>query len=224
LLLALFLKPLIFPSAFFLIIFLYFLYSRFLFSPRGKNIQKKIQAQLLETIQWDGKGKALDIGCGSGALTIMLAKKFPLSHITGVDNWGTVWEYSKKKSEENARIEGVSERVVFQKASATSLPFDDHSFNAVVSNLTFHEVHDCKDKRRLLQEALRIIPKGGFFTFQDLFLWKAVYGDINELIDTIKSWGIEKVEFINTSNLPFIPKLLKLPFMVGTIGIIFGKK
>ncbi len=39
-----------------------------------------------------------------------------------------------------------------------------------------------------------------------------------------RSWGIEEVEFVDTSKSEFIPKLLKLPFMVGRIGILHGKK
>lgn len=183
-----------------------------------------IQSLLVNHFEWDGGGKLLDIGCGSAAVTIMIAKKYPDAHVTGVDYWGGAWEYSKGVCEENTEIEGVGNRVTFQKASASSLPFDDETFDAVISNLTFHEVGDTKDKRLLIKEAVRVLRKGGSFAFQDLFLWKRVYGEVNDLLDTIKSWGVESVEFINTSESQFIPKALKLPFMVGTIGILRGRK
>ena len=57
-----------------------------------------------------------------------------------------------------------------------------------------------------------------------LFLLRPVYGDIDALVATIKSWGVAEVEFVETRNAPFIPAALKLPFMVGRIGIIKGKK
>jgi hypothetical protein len=69
-----------------------------------------------------------------------------------------------------------------------------------------------------------VVKKGGKFAFQDLFLWKQIYGEPDELIETIQSWGIKKVEFINTSKSAFIPVALKLPFMVGTIAMIIGEK
>ncbi len=116
------------------------------------------------------------------------------------------------------------DRVAFEKASASKLPFEDEVFDAVVSNLTFHEVRYVKDKRELVREALRVLKKGGSFAFQDLFLVKKLYGRPDELVRTIKSWGISEVEFVDTHNEPFIPRALKLPFMVGTIGIIKGKK
>ncbi len=104
------------------------------------------------------------------------------------------------------------------------LPFEDEYFDAAVSNLVFHEISGAKDKRELIREALRVVKKGGKFAFQDLFLLKQVYGDVDELVATIKSWGITKVEFIETRNAPFIPAALKLPFMVGKIGVIKGGK
>jgi SAM-dependent methyltransferase len=208
----------------FLLCFAYFAYARWCFSPEGKNIQAKIQSLLVDHFEWVGTGKVLDIGCGSGAVTIMVAKKYPDAHVTGIDYWGGAWEYSKGVCERNAQIEGVSDRVTFQKASASSLPFDDESFDAVISNLTFHEVADTEDKGLLIKEALRVLKKGGVFSFQDLFLWKRVYGEVEDLLDRVRSWGVESVELINTSQSQFIPKALKLPFMAGTIGILRGRK
>jgi ubiquinone/menaquinone biosynthesis C-methylase UbiE len=114
--------------------------------------------------------------------------------------------------------------VSFQKASASALPFVEGYFDAVVSNLVFHEVSDSKDKRELIREALRVVKKGGKFAFQDLFLVKRTYGDVDDLIEIIQSWGIRRVEIVETRKTSFIPLVLKLPFMVGTMGILTGEK
>ena len=58
-------------------------------------------------MNWDGKGKILDIGTGSGSLIIKLAKTFPKSFLTGIDYWGGNWEYSKAQCQQNAEIEGA---------------------------------------------------------------------------------------------------------------------
>ncbi len=222
--LSLLLPWLIIFAVLFFLCFIYFGYARYKFSPNGGNIQALVQGQLLDSVEWKGIGKVIDIGCGSGALTIGIAKRFPELHITGVDNWSGGWEYSKGICEQNSLIEKVSDRVDFQKASASSLPFEDETFHIAVSNLTFHEVGDIRDKRLLIKEALRVIRKGGSFVFQDLFLWKALYGEMEDLLATIRDWGVEEVKWINTSNSTFIPKALKLPFMVGTISILVGRK
>jgi ubiquinone/menaquinone biosynthesis C-methylase UbiE len=195
-----------------------------MFSQRGGNLQALIRNLMVERLDWDGRGKALDIGCGNAPLAIDLAKRYPSAHVTGIDYWGGIWEYSKATCERNAEIEGVADRMTFQKASASALPFEDESFDAAVSNLVFHEVGDVRDKRELIREALRVVKKGGAFAFQDLFLLKRRFGDVDDLVAMIKSWGIKEAAFVNTSDSQFIPKALRLPFMVGRIGIIYGKK
>lgn len=207
-----------------LLVAAYFAYARFRFSPSGGDVQGKILDLVLSHLDWDGEGCALDIGCGNGSLVIKLARSRPGSRVVGIDYWGGSWGYSKAMCEKNAQIEDAADRVSFQKASASSLPFEDGYFDAVVSNLVFHEVRDAADKREVIREGLRVLRKGGSFAFQDLFLLKGAFGDIDELIESVRSWGVAKVEFIPTRDSPFIPRLLKLPFMVGTIGILFGEK
>ena len=205
-------------------IFLYFLYARRKFSSQGGKVQEKILELVLSRLDWGGTGRAIDIGCGNGPLAISLARKYPKARVVGIDYWGARWDYSKAVCERNARIEKVDDRLSFEKASASSLPFEDESFDLAVSNLVFHEVADTKDKREVVKEALRVVRKGGCFVFQDLFLVKAIYGDVDDLLALIRSWGIKRVELIPTKDSPFIPSWLKLPFMVGRIGIIAGEK
>ena len=218
------LPVLIIGAVIFFLPFVYFAYARYRFSPRGGNIQARIQNLVLDYLDWDGEGKALDIGCGNAPLTISIAKKYPNAEITGIDYWGGTWEYSKGVCKMNAEIEGVVGRVTFERASASALPFDDEAFDVAVSNLVFHEVKSSRDKKDVIKEALRVVRKEGKFVFKDLFLWKRVYGEVDDLLETIRSWGIEAVEFVDTSVWDFIPKALKLPFMVGTIGILHGRK
>jgi SAM-dependent methyltransferase len=201
----------------------YFVYARHTLSPRGKNIQAKLWKEVLERLNWDGAGRALDIGCGNGPLTIALAQRHHDVHVTGIDTWGKAWDYSKALCERNAEDAGVAERTDFQKGSASNLPFEDGTFDATISNFVFHEVSD-KDKRELIREALRVIKKGGHFAFQDYFAVKVMYGELDDLLETIKSWGIADVSFLDTSTRDFIPAALKLPFMLGNISIIYGIK
>ena len=212
------------PSVLFFLVAAYFVYARYQFSLQGGNVQDRVWSLVLENLDWNGEGKALDIGCGNGALSIKLAKKHPKAQVTAIDYWGKRWEYSKSMCERNAELEGVNERMTFQKASAVALPFDDGYFDAAVSNFVFHEVSDAKDKREVIREALRVVKKGGKFSFQDEFLFKQFYGETDDLVETIKSWGIAKVEFVQSRDADFIPKALKLPFMLGSIGIIKGEK
>jgi SAM-dependent methyltransferase len=211
-------------AAFFGLAFAYFAYARHQFSPRGGNVQARIHALVLERLDWDGAGGALDIGCGNAPLAVKLAQKYPGAQVTGIDYWGAGWDYSREACERNAEIAGVADRTSFRKASAASLPFEDGFFDAAVSNFVFHEVRDAKDKRDVLKEALRVVKKGGRFAFQDLFLIKGLYGEVDDLLGAVRGWGVEDVQFVKTSGADFIPYALKLPFMVGTMAIICGTK
>jgi len=51
----------------------------------------------------------------------------------------------------------------------------------------------------VLKEALRIVKKGGSFAFQDAFMTKRYYhNEPDELLRTVRSWGVEKVEMVKT--------------------------
>jgi ubiquinone/menaquinone biosynthesis C-methylase UbiE len=208
----------------FLCLTAYFAYVRYKFSPAGGNVQSHVWELVLAHLDWNGKGQALDIGCGNGALAIKLAQKCPKAQVVGIDYWGKKWEYSKDTCERNAKVEGVSERVTFKKASAMSLPFGDGHFDAVVSNFVFHEVSDAKDKRELIREALRVVRKGGVFAFQDEFLIKQFWGNPDDLVAVVRNLGTSKVEFVQTRDADFIPRALRLPFILGTMAIIAGEK
>ena len=202
----------------------YFAWARHLLAVGNGVVQARVQHVVLDHLPWDGQGEALDIGCGNGPLTVALAHRFPQAVVTGVDFWGESWEYSQSVCETNAACEGVAERISFVKASAAALPFADGRYAAVVSNLCFHEVRDARDKRDVLREALRVLEPGGAFAFQDLFRSKGAYGEIDDLLAAVRGWGVGQVEFLDTGRSEFIPRTLRLPFMVGAMGLLYGRK
>jgi Methylase involved in ubiquinone/menaquinone biosynthesis len=217
-------RPLLIPAVLLCAIAVYFAVAWWLFSARGGHVQDRILDLLLEHLPADAAGKILDIGCGNGALAIKVAQRFPKAVVTGVDYWGKSWDYSIKVCEDNAAACGLSGRVDFRPGSAASLPFEDGSFDLVISNLVFHEVRDAQDKCEPLREALRVLKPGGVFVLQDLFLLKPYFGTPQELQDTLRGWGARRVEFIRTCDREFIPGWVKLPFMVGTLAILRGEK
>lgn len=191
----------------------------------SRQIMRKIHHFLLTKLDWDGKGTLLDIGCGSGALTILCAKTWPKAVITGIDYWGKEWDYAREQCEQNARLEGV-QPIVFQKGDAAKLPFDDETFDAVVSNFVFHEVKTEPDKRKLVREALRVVKKGGAFAFHDLFAQKQLYGSMEELVQELEAEGISEIHYeSNTENQDFIPKFVTAaPWMLHGLGVLYGVK
>lgn len=196
------------------------------FSFEGETkVMKKIHHFVVSKLPWDGNGRLLDIGCGSGALTICCAKAFPDAQITGIDYWGKEWDYAKAQCERNARIEGVKP-IVFQKGDAAKLAFRDEAFDAAVSNFVFHEVKTEPDKRKVVKEALRVVKKGGAFAFHDLFEQKLLYGDMEAFINQLKAEGITEIHYEpHTEKQPFIPGFVTIaPWMLHGLGILYGIK
>ena len=205
----------------------YFYYCHQLFDYRKKHqIQKKILLFVLSFINKEKTfhGEILDIGCGSGALSIRTAKTFWNAHITGVDYWGSEWDYAQKQCEKNALTEGVSQRVRFLKGDAAKLEFADETFDGAVSNFVFHEVNTQPNKRLVVWEALRVIKKGGFFVFHDLFLEQKLYGNMEEFLEELREKGITKVEIKYTNDEMNLPGALKTGFMLGKTAVIYGIK
>jgi SAM-dependent methyltransferase len=202
----------------------YLSYIAYQFSAKGGGFQERLWQIVLEHLDWDGNGSALDIGTGNGPLAIRIARKHPTAQVIGIDYWGEDWEYSQNICEENAAIEGVSARTEFKRASASDLPFGDEHFDAVLSHFVFHEVADAADKRDVIKEALRVLKKGGVFSFQDMFLDEKLYGKRGDLVKTIQNWGVQEVRFLDSHEILSIPALLDTSRALGNCSIIYGRK
>lgn len=144
-------------------------------------------------------GLGLDIGCGSGALSIACAKKNPKASMVGCDIWSGSYksEFSKKLCENNAKLEGLT-NVRFVEGNAVNLPFEDESFDAVTSNYVYHNIVG-QNKQKLLLETFRVLKKGGIFVIHDL-MNKSRYEDMNKFIKKLKKDGYEDVQLIDTTK------------------------
>ncbi len=168
-------------------------------------------------------GTGLDVGCGSGALTIACAKRNPNASMVGCDIWSGSYKsvFSKKRCEDNAKAEHVS-NVRFQEGNAIALPFEDESFDAVTSNYVYHNIAG-HDKQQLLLETLRVLKKGGTFAIHDL-MSKSRYGDMDSFVRKLKAEGYEDIRMIDTADGTFMGS--KEASWLGLAGstLLIGKK
>lgn len=106
--------------------------------------------------------RALDLGCGSGMMSILLASAG--CEVTGVDFSADMLAQARQ----NARAHGVEGSAAFVRADVHRLPFDDASFDLVLTrNVTW--ALDCVGD--VYAQALRVLGPGGVFANID-----AAYG------------------------------------------------
>ena len=193
------------------------------FSYNGtRQMSRQIIQGIAEQVRLPKGGKCLDVGCGSGALTIACAKRNPGANFLGIDRWGKEYaSFNKPLCEQNARAEGVS-NVRFGRGDATALDFPDESFDAVVSNYVYHNI-PAKDRQAILLETLRVLKKGGVFALHDIFS-PAKYGDMQAFLRKLKEMGYQKVELIDTTKGRFMsPRESKWMGLSGS-GLLLGRK
>ena len=74
--------------------------------------------------------RVLDVGCGTGSLTFLLAQHPELEAICGIDYAAPYIEHANRRN--------TDPRVSFRVGDATALPFPDASFDRVLSQLALH--------------------------------------------------------------------------------------
>jgi arsenite methyltransferase len=116
----------------------------------------------LDLITWQGQETVLDVGCGRGLLLIGAARRLTTGKAVGVDLWQAA-DLSGNRPEatlENARREGVADRVEVKDGDARHLPFADASFDVVVSGLALHNIPKAEERQQAIREIVRVLKPG----------------------------------------------------------------
>ena len=193
------------------------------FDYNGKRkMSKQIIEGIAEYVKLPDGGKCLDVGCGSGALTIACAKRNPNASFVGIDRWGKEYaSFNKPLCENNAKAENVN-NVSFRQGDATKLDFADGTFDAVTSNYVYHNITS-KDRQAILLETLRTLKKGGTFALHDIFS-KLKYGDMQAFVKKLKGMGYEKVDLIDTTSGRFMTPFEAKWMALSGSALLVGRK
>jgi ubiquinone/menaquinone biosynthesis C-methylase UbiE len=98
--------------------------------------------------------RLLDVGCGTGTLSVALARRFPQARVIGLDADAAALAIARDKAT------GTGVELGFEQAYADRMPFSSGFFDTAMSSLFFH--HLTRDaKAAALAEIFRVLkPRG----------------------------------------------------------------
>lgn len=108
------------------------------------------------------QAKVLDIGTGTARIPLILSELRPQWQIIGVDLASSMLELGNQNIEQA----GKSEQIVLQLIDGKKMPYEDNSFDLVMSNSLVHHIPNPLD---LLQEIDRVVKVDGSILIRDLF-------------------------------------------------------
>lgn len=132
--------------------------------------------------------KVLDVACGTGEFERLILSENPSQQIVGVDISEKMIELAQQKLQSYSNVD-------FQLASAAALPFDDASFDTIISANSFHYFDD---PNVALNEMKRVLKPNGNLIILDWckdFLVCRICDWILQRIDPAHQQCYTQVEF-----------------------------
>jgi ubiquinone/menaquinone biosynthesis C-methylase UbiE len=127
-------------------------------NPCIRDIHKEVAKEVCAKLS---SGWVLDLGTGPGYLPFEIAKRAPDLKIIGIDLSSGMIDIAGKKANEL----GLAGRVTFETANASSLPFEDGSFDLVISTLSLHH---WRDPKACFKEIYRVLKNNAEADIFDL--------------------------------------------------------
>jgi len=107
-----------------------------------------------------GTETVLDLGCGSGFLTLPVAERLPRGRVVAVD----VSREMLERLTEEAAARGLLERVLPLRAAAHRTGLAETTVHVAVSS---HLLHELEDPEAVFREVHRVLVPGGWGVFAD---------------------------------------------------------
>jgi len=116
--------------------------------------EQTFKKALVEQARIQPGQRVLDLGCGTGTLTLLIKSAHPHARVVGFDGDPKILALAEAKA---ARA-GLA--VDWKQGLAQELPYADGCFDRVLTSLMLHHLSS-ENKRAALREVLRVLRPGG---------------------------------------------------------------
>ena len=122
----------------------------------GMRFQTKAARAQLDEMDLQGKN-ILDVGCGTGVMSLLALQKGAAKVVCG-----DISNYMLERAQDKADKQGHGvDRIDFRQLDAESLPFEDASFDVVMTGMTLGLL---PDQDKAIREMVRVLRPGGFLS------------------------------------------------------------
>jgi trans-aconitate 2-methyltransferase len=176
---------------------------------RASNHQQGWGQRLIDELALTGSERILDLGCGDGRLTAVLAGLVPQGCVLGID--------ASRNMIEQARHSHVAANLEFRLLDINEMDFDG-LFDLIFSNATLHWI---KDHGRLLAHVHRALAHGGVVRFNF-----AGQGNCADFIEVIRRTMEEEsfAAYFQDFKWPwFMPGAAEYEGLLATSGFVAAK-
>ena len=126
--------------------------------------EDRLSLKAVDLFGLSGGEHVLDVGCGTGTLTIKIARQLEAFgkpfRVTGIDAAPEMIDVSNRKAKGMGNL-------FFDVAAAERLPYADNTFDAVISTFFFHHI-DYELKCLALKEIQRVLKDSGKLVIVDV--------------------------------------------------------
>ena len=127
-------------------------------APAAAKLLDRCERAVRDASEVRGSVRILDIGTGTGALTIDAAQRWPSAEVIATDASAGMLEVARRRAEEQASTTSPSAPVRWITAPAEALDLPDGSIDLAVSSFVFQLV---PDRAAAYREVLRVLRPGG---------------------------------------------------------------
>jgi len=106
--------------------------------------------------------RVLDVGCGLGAIGVLLVERFGAVHVTGIDIEAPL----VARATARVAAAGLTDRIAIHRVSPGPFPFEDGAFDVVFSKDSMIHI---PDKCALYADIHRVLVPGGRMVLSDWF-------------------------------------------------------